>query len=80
MTPMATPHIPYTECILYIRDSSFTYLPLSISKRDIYKLTRKRDDSYYKVRQLILLQSATAVLLQSVTSFITQCDKCYYKV
>ena len=29
---------------------------------------------YYKVRQLILLQSATAFLLQSSTSVITKCD------
>ena len=34
---------------------------------------------YYKVRQLILLQSATAVLLQSATSVITKRDR-YYKV
>ena len=34
---------------------------------------------YYKVRQLFLLQSATAILLQSVTSVTTKCDR-YYKV
>ena len=33
---------------------------------------------YYKVRQLILLQSATAVLLQSATTVITKRDR-YYK-
>ena len=33
---------------------------------------------YYKVRQ-VLLQSATAFLLQSATSVITKCDR-YYKV
>ena len=33
---------------------------------------------YYKVRQ-VLLQSATAFLLQSATSVITKCDS-YYKV
>ena len=34
---------------------------------------------YYKVRQLILLQSATAVLLQSAATVITKRDR-YYKV
>ena len=34
---------------------------------------------YYKVRQLFLLQSATAFLLQSATSVIIKCDR-YYKV
>ena len=42
----------------------------------------------FKMRQLILLQSATAFLLQRATSvitkcdsfFVTKCDKCYYKV
>ena len=42
---------------------------------------------YYKVRQLflitkcdgLLLQSATAFLLQSATSVVTKCDR-YYKV
>ena len=28
----------------------------------------------------LILQSATAFLLQSATSVITKCDKCYYKV
>ena len=40
---------------------------------------------YYKVRQFIsitkcnglLLQSATALLLQSAASVITKCDRCY---
>ena len=34
---------------------------------------------YYKVRQLILLQSATAFLLQSAATVITKRDR-YYKV
>ena len=34
---------------------------------------------YYKVRQLILLQSATAVWLQSAATVITKRDR-YYKV
>ena len=34
---------------------------------------------YYKVQQLILLQSATAVLLQSAATVITKRDR-YYKV
>ena len=34
---------------------------------------------YYKVRQLILLQNATAFLLQSATTVITKRDR-YYKV
>ena len=28
----------------------------------------------------VVLQSATAILLQSATSVITKCEKCYYKV
>ena len=35
--------------------------------------------AYYKVRQLSLLQSATAILLQSATSASTKLDD-YYKV
>ena len=52
-----------------------------------FKFITKCDKCYYKVRQLffitkcdgLLLQSATAFLLQSATSVITKCDR-YYKV
>ena len=44
-----------------------------------FKFITKCDKCYYKVRQLFLLQSATAFLLQSATSVITKCDR-YYKV
>ena len=50
-----------------------------------FKFITKCDKCYYKVRQLFLLQSATAFLLQSATILlqsatgITKCDD-YYKV
>ena len=46
-----------------------------------FKFITKCDNCYYKVRQLILLQSATAFLLKSATSVITsaigitKCDR-----
>ena len=46
----------------------------SLSK-NYYKVRR----NYYKLRQLSLLQIATAFLLQSATRFITNYDR-YYKV
>ena len=42
-----------------------------------FKFITKYDNCYYKVRQLILLQSATAFLLQSATSVSTKCDRSY---
>ena len=44
-----------------------------------FKFITKCDKYYYKVRQLLLLQSATAFLLQSTTSVITKYNR-YYKV
>ena len=44
-----------------------------------FKFITKCDKYYYKVRQLLLLQSATAFLLQSTTSVITKYDR-HYKV
>ena len=44
-----------------------------------FKFITKCDNCYYKVRQLILLQSATAFLLQSAATVITKRDR-YYKV
>ena len=41
--------------------------------------TAMRDKCYYKGRQLVHC-NVRQVLLQSVTSVITKCDKCYYKV
>ena len=59
--------------------SEFTYFPQNI----VFKSNLK---AYYKVRQFVitkcdslLLQSVTAILLQSATSVITKCDR-YYKV
>ena len=49
-----------------------TYYWVYLSSDRLYQV-------YYKVRQLFLLQSATAFLLQSATSVITKCDR-YYKV
>ena len=39
-----------------------------------FKVIKKCDKCYYKVRQLILLQSAIAFLLQSAT-IISKCDR-----
>ena len=41
--------------------------------------TAMRDKCYYKARQLVHC-NVRQVLLQSVTSVITKCDKCYYKI
>ena len=45
-----------------------------------FKFITKCDKCYYKVRQLILLQSAMSVITKCDSFFITSCDKCYYKV
>ena len=47
--------------------------------KEIWSLLQSVTTCYYIVWQLSLLQSATAILLQSTTSVITKCDK-YYKV
>ena len=70
-------HHYYCCCFVVVLDND-TYYWAHLSSDHPFQV-------YYKVRQFIfitecnglLLQSATALLLQSAASVITKCDRCY---